>query len=151
MLDVQPGGRERRLIGIILVLAAVALTFVVIGYLASVFFYFGDILLTFFLAWLLAFIISPAVTRISALIPRLPRIVATVLVYTGVVAVLLVILIVVAGALATSISEFVASIPDWKRTSRTSSSRGRTGSHRSDSGRSICSPRRRHSSPISMT
>ena len=46
-------------------------------------FYFGDILLTFFLAWLLAFIISPIVTRIAAAIPRLPRALATVLVYTA--------------------------------------------------------------------
>jgi len=111
MLGVQPEGRDRRLIDAILVLAAVALFFIVVGQVASVFFFFGDILLTFFLAWLLAFIISPVVTRISAVIPRLPRIVATVLVYTAVVAVLLLILILVAGALASSITEFVASIP----------------------------------------
>jgi predicted PurR-regulated permease PerM len=111
MLGAQPGGRDRRLIDAILVLAVIALFFIVVSQLASVFFYFGDIFLTFFLAWLLAFIISPVVTRISAWIPRLPRIVATVLVYTAVVGVLLLILILVAGALATSITEFVASIP----------------------------------------
>jgi predicted PurR-regulated permease PerM len=111
MLGTQPGGRDRRLIDAILVLGVIALFFIVVGQLASVFFYFGDIFLTFFLAWLLAFIISPVVTRISAWIPRLPRIVATVLVYTAVVGVLLLILILVAGALATSITEFVASIP----------------------------------------
>ena len=85
MLGAQPGGRDRRLIDAILVLGVIALFFIVVGQLASVFFYFGDIFLTFFLAWLLAFIISPVVTRISAWIPRLPRIVATVLVYTAVV------------------------------------------------------------------
>jgi predicted PurR-regulated permease PerM len=111
MLGTQPGGRDRRLIDAILVLAVIALFFIVVGQLGSIFFYFGDIFLTFFLAWLLAFIISPVVTRISAWIPRLPRIVATVLVYTAVVGVLLLILILVAGALATSITEFVASIP----------------------------------------
>jgi predicted PurR-regulated permease PerM len=111
MLETGRGPRDRRLIDTILVLGAVALLFIVIGQLASVFFYFGDIFLTFFLAWLLAFIISPVVTRISSLIPRLPRIVATVLVYTAVVAVLLLLLILVAGALASSITEFVASIP----------------------------------------
>ncbi len=92
MLDDQGKPRDRRLIDAILILGALALLFIVISQLASVFFYFGDILLTFFLAWLLAFIISPVVTRISAVIPRLPRIVATVLVYTTVVAILLVIL-----------------------------------------------------------
>jgi predicted PurR-regulated permease PerM len=111
MLENAGKPRDRRLIEVILVLGALALFFIVISQLASVFFYFGDILLTFFLAWLLAFIISPVVTRISAVIPRLPRIVATVLVYTTVVAILLVILLLVAGALATSITEFVASIP----------------------------------------
>ncbi len=111
MLDIQRDGRDRRLIGVILVLGAVALFFIVIGQVASIFFYFGDIFLTFFLAWLLAFIISPVVTRISAFIPRLPRVIATVIVYTAVVGVLLVILVLVAGALATSIGEFVASIP----------------------------------------
>ena len=37
---------------------------------------------TFFLAWLLAFIISPIVAAIVGSIPRLPRVVATVIVYT---------------------------------------------------------------------
>lgn len=111
MLSTAGGGRDRRLIDVILVLGAIALFFIVVGQLGSVFFYFGDIILTFFLAWLLAFIISPVVTRISDAIPRLPRVLATVLVYTTVVAILVFILILVAGALATSITEFVNSLP----------------------------------------
>ena len=95
----------------ILVLGTVALFFIVLGQLASFLSFFADILLTFFLAWLLAFIISPIVTRIIAAIPKLPRVLATVIVYTGVVAILVVIIVVVAGALTTSIAEFVASIP----------------------------------------
>ncbi len=111
MLEVAPGGRDRRLVGIILVLGATALFFVVVGQLANVFAVFGDILLTFFLAWLLAFVISPVVARISGVIPRLPRVVATVLVYTILVAALVAVLVVVAGALANSIGEFIASLP----------------------------------------
>ena len=118
-------GRDRRLITTILVLAAVALFFVVIGQLGSVFFYFGDILLTFFLAWLLAFIISPVVARMVDLIPRLPRALATVLVYTGAVAILVVIVVVAAGALATSIAQLVTSLPDI-RANLPSSAPGRT-------------------------
>jgi predicted PurR-regulated permease PerM len=95
----------------ILVLATVALFFIVLGQLASFLSFFADILLTFFLAWLLAFIISPIVTRIIAAIPKLPRVLATVIVYTGVVAALVVIIVVVAGALTTSIAEFLESIP----------------------------------------
>ena len=105
-------GRDRRLVTTILALAAVALFFVVIGQLGSVFFYFGDILLTFFLAWLLAFIISPIVARMVNVIPRLPRALATIVVYTGVVAILVVVVVLAAGALATSISQLVASLPD---------------------------------------
>jgi len=112
MLNIQPGPRDRRLLSALLILGVVAVLFYVIGQLADLFFYFGDILLTFFLAWLLAFIISPIVTRIVDLIPRLPRAVATILVYSAVVLVLIVLVVVAAGALATSIAQFAESIPD---------------------------------------
>ncbi|MEO5885795.1 MAG: AI-2E family transporter [Candidatus Limnocylindrales bacterium] len=111
-MDIRPSGRERRLVGAILVLAVIVLFFVAVQLAATALFYFGDILLAFFLAWLLAFIISPIVTRIAAAIPGLPRVAATVLVYTAIVAVLVVVVLVVAQALASSITSFVASIPD---------------------------------------
>jgi predicted PurR-regulated permease PerM len=110
-IDVRPTTRERRLFGALLTLGVIALFFVVVDLTASVFFFFGDVLLTFFLAWLLAFIISPVVTFISSRIPRLPRALATIIVYTLAVTILLTLLVIVAGVLATSISEFVASIP----------------------------------------
>jgi predicted PurR-regulated permease PerM len=113
MLDaIAPSGRERRLVSAILVLGTVVLFFVAVNLAASAIGYFGDVLLAFFLAWLLAFIISPVVTRTVALIPRLPRVLATVLVYTAIVVVLVFLILVVAQALSTSISQFVASIPD---------------------------------------
>jgi predicted PurR-regulated permease PerM len=111
---IQTGPRDRRLLSALLILAVVALFFFVVGQLAALFFYFGDILLTFFLAGLLAFIISPLVSRIVNVIPRLPRAAATILVYTMVVLALVIILVVAAGALATSIAQFAASIPDIK-------------------------------------
>ena len=98
----------------LLILAVIAVLFYVVSQLADLFFYFGDILLTFFLAWLLAFIISPIVTRIVNAVPRLPRAVATIFVYTAVVLVLVVLVVVAAGAPATSIAQFAASIPDIK-------------------------------------
>jgi predicted PurR-regulated permease PerM len=109
---ISPGPRDRRLLSTLLVLGVVALFFLIVGQLSQLFFYFGDIFLTFFLAWLLAFIISPIVSRIVDAIPRLPRAAATILVYTGVVLVLIVLVVIAAGALATSISQFAASIPD---------------------------------------
>jgi predicted PurR-regulated permease PerM len=111
---VEPGPRDRPLLRALLILGVIALVFFVVGQLAGLFFYFGDILLTFFLAWLLAFIISPIVSRIVDVIPRLPRAVATIIVYTVVVLALVVVVVVAAGALATSIAQFGASIPDIK-------------------------------------
>ncbi len=104
--------REGRLINALLVLGVVALFLIVVGLVAQAFFFFGDVFLTFFLAWLLAFIISPVVGRLIDLDPRIPRALAAVIVYTLVVALLVVLVIVAAGALATSIAQFVASIPD---------------------------------------
>jgi predicted PurR-regulated permease PerM len=107
-----PGGRDRRLVSAILILATIVLAYLAISLTADGIFYFGDTLLTFFLAWLLAFIISPIVTRIVAAIPRLPREAATVLVYTAIVAGLVFLIIVVAQALSSSITQFVASLPN---------------------------------------
>ncbi|MDO8485904.1 MAG: AI-2E family transporter [Candidatus Limnocylindrales bacterium] len=112
MLHVQPEDRNGRLVGVLLVLGVVALFFIVVGQLAEAFFFFGDIFLTFFLAWLLAFIISPIVARLMDLDPRLPRAAAAVIVYTLVVLILVVLVVVAAGALATSTTQFVASIPN---------------------------------------
>jgi Predicted permease len=111
MLNVQPEGRDHRLIGALLVLGVTALFFIVVAQLATVFFFFGDILLTFFLAWLLAFIISPVVTRVVDAVPRLPRAAAAVMVYTLVVVVMALTVVVAADALTTSIGQFVESIP----------------------------------------
>src|SRR5207247_10042232 len=84
----------------------------VLAQVSTVFFYFGDILLTFSLAWLLAFIISPVVTRLVDAVPRLPRAVAALIVYSLVVVVMALAVVITAGALTTSIGQFVASIPN---------------------------------------
>ena len=112
MLDaIAPGGRERRLVSAILVLATIVLFFVAINLAASALGFFGDVLLAFFLAWLLAFIISPVVTSIVDLIPRLPRVLATVLVYSLIVAVFVFLLLIVTQAMSTSITQFAESLP----------------------------------------
>lgn len=113
MLDAfAPGGRERRLLNAILVLATIVLFFVAVNLAASAIGFFGDILLAFFLAWLLAFIISPVVSSIVDLIPRLPRVLATVLVYTAIVALIVFLILIVAQALSTSITQFAESLPE---------------------------------------
>jgi predicted PurR-regulated permease PerM len=112
MLDaVGPRGRERRLVSAILVLGTIVLFFISVSLAAEALGFFGDILLTFFLAWLLAFIVSPIVTGIVDLIPRLPRVLATVLVYTAIVGILVFIVLIVAQGLSTSITQFVENLP----------------------------------------
>ncbi len=112
MIDaIGPGSRERRLLTAILILGTIVLFFAAVSMAAEAVGYFGDILLTFFLAWLLAFIISPIVTRIVALIPRLPRVLATVLVYSAIVALLVFLVLVIAQALSNSITQLIASLP----------------------------------------
>jgi predicted PurR-regulated permease PerM len=106
-----PDTRERRLLGAILVLGTIVLFFAAVSMAGAAIGYFGDIFLTFFLAWLLAFIISPVVTRIVAVTPRLPRVLATVLVYTAIVVTLGLIVVVVAQALSRSITSLVSSLP----------------------------------------
>jgi len=105
------GRRQRRLVDLLLILAVAALAFVVLGFASSVFFDFGDIILTFFLAWLIAFVLSPIVEGIGRLIPRLPRVVAVVVVYLALLGTVGVLVALVAQALASSIVDFVAQIP----------------------------------------
>jgi predicted PurR-regulated permease PerM len=103
--------RQRRWLDALLILSTVAVAFIVVGFVGELFFFFGDILLVFFLAWLLAFILSPLVARLTNVIPFLPRVVAVVVVYAAIVGALVVLTVLIAGALATSIGDFVASVP----------------------------------------
>jgi predicted PurR-regulated permease PerM len=103
--------RQRRWLTAVLVLGALVLAIVLIGLLGSIFFAFGDIVLVFFLAWLLAFILSPLVAGLTRLLPFLPRVGAVVLVYAALIGVLVLVVVLVAGALADSIRAFVASVP----------------------------------------
>jgi predicted PurR-regulated permease PerM len=65
------------------------------------------------------------VTRLTNAIPVLPRVVATILVYAALFAVIVLIVIALAGALATSISEFIQSVPTLRQQRRSCSPRGR--------------------------
>ena len=103
--------RQRRWLTAVLVLGSLVLAIVLIGLLGSIFFAFGDIVLVFFLAWLLAFILSPLVGALTRNIPFLPRVGAVVLVYAALVGAIVLVVVLVAGALADSITAFVASVP----------------------------------------
>lgn len=102
--------RERRWLDTILFLGAIALTFVVLGYLANLLAAFGDLILVFFLAWLLAFILTPLVVRVATL-PFLSRSGAVFIVYILLFGGLVTLAVGIAGALTSSIADFVASVP----------------------------------------
>jgi predicted PurR-regulated permease PerM len=110
-MAIQLNERERRWLDALIILATVATAFIVVGYLSTVFFFLGDIVLVFFLAWLLAFILSPLVTGLVRVVPGLSRVAAVVVVYTLILGTLSVLVVVVAQALAGSISEFIAGVP----------------------------------------
>ena len=94
-----------------LVLAVIALAFIVLGFVASVFYAFGDILLLFFLAWLLSFALLPLINGLTRLIPRLTQAGAVIVVYLAIVVVLLFILVEASAALASSINQFIHDAP----------------------------------------
>src|SRR5438128_7974976 len=107
--------RQQRWLTAVLVLGALVLAMVAIELVASVFFAFGDVILVFFLAWLLAFILSPVVAGLTRLVPVLPRIGAVVLVYAVLVGAIVLVVVLVAGALAQSIAAFVSSVPELRQ------------------------------------
>ncbi len=107
--------RERRWLDAVLVLAAIALFFVVLGFLANLLTAFGDLILIFFLAWLLAFIISPVANRLRDTVPYLSRAGAVFVVYAVIFSGLVVLVVLVATALAGSITDFVANVPTLRQ------------------------------------
>ena len=107
--------RQRRWLTAVLVLGTIVLGMVAISLAASVFYAFGDVILVFFLAWLLAFILSPVVAGLTRLVPVLPRIGAVVLVYATLVGAIVLVVVLVAGALAQSIAAFVTSVPQLRQ------------------------------------
>src|SRR5215213_1783405 len=105
--------RQRRLLDAVLILAVVALAFIVVGDLANVFYSFGDIFLLFFLAWLLSFALLPLINLVAR-IPRVPQAGAVIIVYLTIVVVLLGVLVQASATLATSIGEFIQDAPRFE-------------------------------------
>lgn len=106
--------RERRWFDAILVLGALALGFVVLGFVGVLFAYFGELIMVFFLAWLLAFMLGPVVNRVH-LIPLMSRTGAIFTVYIALFGGLVVVTIVVAAALFSSLSDFIADLPQLRQ------------------------------------
>jgi predicted PurR-regulated permease PerM len=103
--------RQRRLVDTILVLGVVALGFIVATDFADLFYAFGDILLLFFLAWLLSFALLPLINGVSLLVPRMPQAGAVIIVYLAIVLLLLAVLVQASASLAQSIAQFIEDAP----------------------------------------
>ncbi len=105
--------RERRWFDAILVLAALALAFIVLSFVGVIFALFGDLIMVFFLAWLLAFMLGPVVNAVTA-IPLMSRTGAIFLTYLLIFGGLVVVTIVVAAALFTSLQDFIGDLPQLR-------------------------------------
>ena len=105
--------RERRWFEAILVLGTFALAFVVIGFVGVIFSIFGDLIMVFFLAWLLAFMLGPVIDRVYR-IPFVSRTGAVLAVYLLIFGGLVTVTLVVAAALVNSITDFIANLPSLR-------------------------------------
>lgn len=103
--------RQRRLLDAFLILATIALGFLVLSLLDAAFRAFQDIIILFFLAWLMSFALLPIINLVAKVIPRAPGWAPVIIVYTGVVLILLGLLIQLAASLANSISDFIRNAP----------------------------------------
>jgi predicted PurR-regulated permease PerM len=103
--------RQQRWLTSFLVLGSAAFALVVLSYLATYYNFFADVILTFFLAWLLAFILSSPVRLLLRAVPRLPRIVAVVAVYAVLSVALVALIVLLAQALFSSLLEFIRNVP----------------------------------------
>jgi len=104
--------REHRWLTIVLALGSIALFFVVLGQLAGVWAVFSDLILTFFFAWLLGFVLEP----IAAWLARfMPRVIAVAIAYGAVAITAFGLIVVAASALFSSISDFLGNLDQFQR------------------------------------
>ncbi len=107
--------RERRWLMALVVLATIAAAFVVLSFVATMLLFFGDIILVFFLAWLLAFIVSPIASLVAHVVPGMSRAVAVVIVYVLAIAALVVLAVLAAQAMYGSVTDFIANAPSLEQ------------------------------------
>jgi predicted PurR-regulated permease PerM len=104
--------REHRWLTALLVLATLTFAFVVVDYVGKWLTFFGDVIMIFFLAWLLAFILSPIANGLVHLFPRLPRALAVIVVYSLLIVILISAILLVAQQLYSSITNLLSHWPE---------------------------------------
>jgi len=85
--------------------------FIVLGFLDNAFKAFQDIIILFFLAWLLSFALLPLINLVARLMPRAPKAAAVVVVYSALAVLATAFVVQLAASLANSITEFVKTSP----------------------------------------
>ena len=103
--------REHRWLTSLLILGTVAVGFVVMYFVTALLAYFNDVIMVFFLAWLLAFILSPVARALLRLFPRLPKALAVLIVYGLLIVVVVAGVLMLAQQLYSSISTLVSNWP----------------------------------------
>ena len=110
-LPIQLTDRQQRMVDAILVLGVIALGFIVAGFLDNLWKSFSDVILLFFLAWLLSFALLPLINLVARVMPRAPRGLAVLIVYGAVVLLVIGVLVQVSATLATSIGQLLQDAP----------------------------------------
>jgi predicted PurR-regulated permease PerM len=104
--------RQHRWLDVLLILSTIAVAFIVVGFVGNLIFAFGDVLLVFFLAGLVAFVLRGPVGVLERAMPFVHRVVPVLIVYSLIIGALVVAVLLAADALARSIGDFVNSIPE---------------------------------------
>ena len=98
--------RDHRWLSALLILATLTFAFVVIDYVGKYLTFFNDVIMVFFLAWLLAFILSPIANGLVHLF-RVPRAIAVLIVYTLLIVILVSAVLLIAQQLYSSINKLI--------------------------------------------
>jgi predicted PurR-regulated permease PerM len=93
------------------ILATVAVFFVVLADVLSLIAYFSDVIMIFFLAWLLMFILSPLANGLLRLFPALPRVLAVIVIYAFLVIVVIAAVLLIAQQLYSSLDTLLRNFP----------------------------------------
>lgn len=103
--------RQRGWLDVLLILATIIAFFIATGLIASAVYAFGDVILIFFLAWLIAFMITPLGRGLARLLPWLDQRIAVVLVFVVLLFIVLGAVFFIAQTLVDSINEFIVRLP----------------------------------------
>lgn len=105
--------RRAEWIEALIILTTLAAGFVVLGFLARYFENYFRIILMFFFAWLLAFLISPVADWLQRRLTRLPRPIAVIAVLIPIIGIGAIVIVKVVASLAESFVGLAGALPDF--------------------------------------